>query len=87
MPELTELDLAFLEALRPFATNLEATHPEGVITEDPIILKAVVIYKYLDSDGVESWAYRRCGIDWIETAGAAEMLRMAHDNAWRDSNA
>ncbi len=87
MPELNELDLAFLEALRPFATNLEATHPEGVITEDPIILKAVVVYKYLDSEGTESWAYRRVGIDWIETAGAAEMLRMAHNAAWFESNA
>lgn len=86
MPDLNDLDLAFLEAIRPLATNLEATHPQGVITDDPIILKAVVVYKYLDSDGTESWAYRRVGIDWIETAGAADMLKQAHSTAWRETN-
>ena len=86
MPELTDLDLNLLEALRPLASHLEETIEGGIPTEDPMILKAVVVYKYLDAEGTEAWAYRRCGIDWNETAGAAEMLRMAHDSAWRVSN-
>ncbi len=86
MPEIDDLDLALLEALRPLASHLEEVHPEGVTTEDPIILKAVVVYKYLDSEGTETWAYRRCGTDWIETAGAAEMLRMAHHSAWLEAH-
>lgn len=86
MPELDDLDLTLLEALRPIASHIEETHPDGVTTDDPIILKAVVVYKYLDADGTEAWAYRRCGVDWIETAGAAEMLRVAHSKAWDEAN-
>jgi hypothetical protein len=47
-----------------------------------MVLWAVVVYAYLDPDGVKQVGYRRVNSDWFDVAGAAHLLSIAYQRAW-----
>jgi hypothetical protein len=74
------VDDQILGALSPAAVQLETQTdgPEG----NPMVLWAVVVYAYLDPDGVKQVGYRRVNSDWFDVAGAAHLLSIAYQRAW-----
>lgn len=82
--DATEMDVddRILAALAGAATMLEeATNgPDG----ERMVLKAVVVFQYIDAEGDLVWGYRRVKADWFDVGGAATFLDQAGLTAWLD---
>lgn len=84
--DITEssLDAAILEALIPAAKRMQEVYGEEVT--EVMVLKAVIVFQYVDADGSADWGYRRVGASWFDVGGASKMLDKALEQAWDDSN-
>lgn len=75
------LESLILEATRATAEALEDRIEEG--NPGPaMVTKAVIIFEYLDNEGLPAAGYRRVNCQWHDVDGFAAILTHASRTAW-----